>query len=71
VVRAADWARAAGDGWDVLLAVSAALLFTGLALTFTVGIACTVLGTLGLLAGVAGARGAEMAAARARQGGDG
>ncbi|MBA0126292.1 hypothetical protein H0B56_12140 [Haloechinothrix sp. YIM 98757] len=53
--------RAALDGWDVLIVLSALMTFAGLALTFSVGIALVVMGVLGMLAGVAGARGAELA----------
>lgn len=68
----ADSARrlvAGVDGWDLLLAVSAVMLFAGLALTWDAGIALLVCGVLGLAAGVAGARGAELAGAVARKGG--
>ncbi len=57
-----DRLRAAVDGWDLLIAASWLMLFLGLAYTWHIGIACIVMGTLGLVGGIAGARGQEIAA---------
>lgn len=62
-------ARASVEGWDVLMAASALMLFAGLALTFSVGVALLVCGVLGLTAGALGPAGAELAAAAARRDG--
>lgn len=53
---------AALDFWDALVIFSWLLLFVGLWSTFHIGIACIVMGAMGLAFGVAGARGAELAA---------
>lgn len=50
------------DGWDWFLLIAAAMMFAGLTLTFTVGVALIVVGVLGLVFGLYGARGAEIAA---------
>jgi len=50
------------DGWDLFLAAAAGMLFAGLTLRFDVGLALIVVGTLGLVLGVVGARGAEVGA---------
>lgn len=52
--------RSLVDGWDVLITAAAVALFIGVVLTAHIGLALIVVGTLGLVSGIAGARGTEV-----------